>query len=86
MQERAADPQQWVLDARFVLGGDVAATAGFVREVGRTLQAEASRLVRTRGLDGAAWLGLPASEPRPGDHWSAWRSVEGARADSRMSV
>jgi aerobactin synthase len=54
IQERAADPQQWVLDARFELGGDGTATAGFVREVGRTLQAEASRLVRTRGLDGAA--------------------------------
>jgi aerobactin synthase len=58
-EESATDPQQWVLDARAELGGDGAATAGFVREVGRTLQAEASRLARCREMDGEAWLALP---------------------------
>ena len=58
----AADPQQWVLDARAELGGDAAATAGYLREIGRTLQAEASRLERCRGLAGEAWLDLPPDE------------------------
>ena len=61
-EEAAADPQRWVLDARAELGGDGAATAGFVREVGRTLQAEALRLARCRGMDGEAWLALPPDE------------------------
>ena len=61
-EETATDPQQWVLDARTELGGDAAATAGFLREVGRTLQAEAFRLARCRGMDGEAWLALPPDE------------------------
>lgn len=58
----ATDPQQWVVDARTELGADGSATAGFVRELGRTLHAEALRFVRCRGLDGAAWLALPPDE------------------------
>ncbi|MFC7477787.1 IucA/IucC family protein [Dankookia sp. GCM10030260] len=58
----ATDPRQWVLDARAELGGDAAATAGFLRELGRTWQAEALRLARCRGLDGAAWLALPSDQ------------------------
>lgn len=53
------DPQLLVLDARAELGGDGAATAGFLREIGRTLRAEAIRLARCDGLDGAAWIALP---------------------------
>ncbi|MDO9712511.1 IucA/IucC family protein [Paracraurococcus lichenis] len=56
LETEATDPQQWVLDARVELGGDGAATAGFLRELGRTQQAEALRLARCRDLDGAAWL------------------------------
>ena len=61
-EERATDPQRWVLDARTELGGDAAATAGYLREIGRTLQAEAARLERSRGLDGEEWLALPPDE------------------------
>lgn len=61
-ETEATDPQQWVLDARAELGGDGAATAGFLRELGRTLQAEALRLARCRDLDGAAWLALPPDQ------------------------
>lgn len=60
--EEGTDPQQWVLDARAELGGDGAATAGFVREIGRTLHAEALRLARCGDLDGPAWLALPPDE------------------------
>lgn len=54
----ADDPQPMVLDARTELGGDGTATAGFLREIGRTLHAEALRLARCGSLDGAAWLAL----------------------------
>ena len=54
----ADDPQLLVLDARAELGGDGAATAGFLRELGRTLHAEVVRLAQCGSLDGAAWLAL----------------------------
>ncbi|TDH60815.1 IucA/IucC family siderophore biosynthesis protein [Dankookia rubra] len=59
LETEATDPQQWVLDARAELGGDAVATAGFLRELGRTQHAEALRLARCSGLDAADWVALP---------------------------